>query len=320
MFTGDTRLKEIYYTPEFTEFRDFVLPDFGVFKPVVHQFKVKNLIKEWGYESIVEGLNYMVRLQKSGQHIFYNLFDREEILENERVKQRVMFHFPVKERRPFAVICAGGSYTYVCSFVEGFPVAKHLNELGYHAFVVNYRAGKYIKDARDPMDDLAAAISFILSNAERLGVATEEYLVCGFSAGGHLVSGYGTQSLGYPKYKLPRPAALILSYPVITMGEYTHKGSQKKLLGKEVRKEEMVNKYSIDKQITSLYPPTYVWQCSQDRLVPIENTRMLVHEFDKCGVKYQYKTFDSNAHGWGLGKGTIAEGWLEEAIHFYETL
>ena len=37
---------------------------------------------------------------------------------------------------PVAVICPGGGYRRICSFIEGHPYAKALNRLGYHAVVV----------------------------------------------------------------------------------------------------------------------------------------------------------------------------------------
>ena len=37
------------------------------------------------------------------------------------------------EKHPFAVICPGGGYNMVCSFVEGKPFAEALNKCGYHA-------------------------------------------------------------------------------------------------------------------------------------------------------------------------------------------
>ena len=36
------------------------------------------------------------------------------------------------QKHPFAVICPGGGYGMVCSFVEGLPFAKELNAKGYH--------------------------------------------------------------------------------------------------------------------------------------------------------------------------------------------
>lgn len=46
------------------------------------------------------------------------------------------------KKHPFAIICPGGAYSMVCSFVEGLPYAKRLNEQGYSAFVLYYRCRK----------------------------------------------------------------------------------------------------------------------------------------------------------------------------------
>ena len=60
------------------------------------------------------------------------------------------------KKHPFAVICPGGGYSMVCSFVEGKPFAQALNERGYHAFVVYYRVKrKALYPA--PHDDLERA-------------------------------------------------------------------------------------------------------------------------------------------------------------------
>ena len=80
----------------------------------------------------------------------------------------------------------------------------------------------------------------------------------------------------------------------------------------------MHKKYSVEVQVTDSYPPTYVWQCERDNTVPIENTQLLIQAFEQYHVPHVYRTFDSEWHGWGCGKGTLAEGWVKEAIHFWE--
>lgn len=68
--------------------------------------------------------------------------------------------FPVKHKAPFALICPGGGYGMVCSFVEGKPYAKALNKLGYSAFVLRYRTKDKARFPA-PMDDLARAVDYI---------------------------------------------------------------------------------------------------------------------------------------------------------------
>lgn len=120
------------------------------------------------------------------------------------------------------------------------------------------------------------------------------------------------------KYGLPRPAAEILAYPVITLGEYTHADSRKNFLQEKADDEKMREQYSVEKQITAEYPPTYVWQCDKDNAVPIENTVLLTQVLDEQGVPYEYETFDSEWHGWGCGYGTLAENWTQHAVTFWK--
>ena len=83
----------------------------------------------------------------------------------------------------------------------------------------------------NPQDDLAKAVREVCRQAEAWNLDMEGYSVWGSSAGGHLAATFGTDSMGYPKYGLPRPGAMVLVYPVVTMGDKTHAGSRSYLLG-----------------------------------------------------------------------------------------
>lgn len=94
-------------------------------------------------------------------------------------------------------------------------------------------------------------------------------------AGGHLAASFGTDNMGYLKYGLPKPGALVLSYPVISMlKELTHMGSHDFLLGKDAD-EEMERFASVEQHITKDYPPTYIWCGDADDVVPPENTQIM---------------------------------------------
>lgn len=109
-----------------------------------------------------------------------------------------------------------------------------------------------------PMEDLARALGDILNRAEELNLETDGYSIWGSSAGGHLAASFGTEAMGYAKYGLPKPGALVLCYPVVTMGEKTHLGSRNNLLG-EAPEADMIALASVERQITPAYPPTFVW-------------------------------------------------------------
>ena len=177
------------------------------------------------------------------------------------------------KRHPVAIICPGGGYRRVCSFVEGLPFARKLNAMGYSAVVVHYRCGKK-NPYPVPQEDLARAIRYVMDHKDRWNLEMENYSLWGASAGGHLAASFGTDAMGYKKYNLPKPGTLILTYPVVTMGDKTHMGSRSRMLA------AALEKYRIP-----------------HRFVPI------------AGV----------GHGVGLGEGLPCEGWLEEAVRFWES-
>ena len=220
------------------------------------------------------------------------------------------------EKHPVAVICPGGAYASVCSFIEGVPVARRLNELGISAVIVYYRTKKKALYPA-PQDDLARAVREVLANAERWNLDTDHYSVWGSSAGGHLAASFGTRHMGYAKYALPRPAALILSYPVISMRPtLTHQTTHDLLLGRDAA-EEREHFASIDEQVTGEYPPTYIWCGDGDRTVQPENTRRMAAALEQAGVKYQCEIFPGVDHGVGPGTGTPAQGWIDRAVRFW---
>lgn len=216
------------------------------------------------------------------------------------------------KKHPFAVICPGGGYSMICSAGEGKPFAEELNKLGYHAFVVYYR----VKDkARypNPQEDLKRAIEDIFAHAEEWKLDTDSWSIWGSSAGGHLAASYCTEKWGTPK-----PTALVLIYPVISMGEHTHKGSRDNLLGKNACRE-MIKKLSVEKHISSDYPPVFVWYGTADDTVAPLNTKMLAEALEKASVPYKVEEYEGIGHGAGLAKGTVAEGWLNNAVAFWKS-
>ncbi len=215
------------------------------------------------------------------------------------------------EKKPFVLIIPGGGYQMVCSFIEGLPIAKELNKRGYNAFILRYSVKKNAKYPA-PLNDVIKAINYIFSNAEKLNVDTKNYSVWGFSAGGHLASLYGAN---YEKYNLAKPSAIILSYPVITMGELTHEGSKNNLLGKNPTIEE-INATSVEKLVTSSFPNTYIWCSKEDKIVNPENSLLLVKALSDHNVKFKFHEFNRGKHGCGLAKNTECEPWFNEALYF----
>ncbi len=220
-------------------------------------------------------------------------------------------------RHPTAVVCPGGAYQMVCSYIEGVPVAKKLNALGYSVYIVYYRTKeKALFPA--PQDDLAQAIRDVFARKDQDLLKLNHYSIWGSSAGGHLVATFGTVQMGYAHYQLPKPAALVLSYPVISMRkELTHVLTHDTLLGKDAQPEAEALT-SVDEQITSDFPPTYLWCGEADQDVSPENTQRMAEALKREGIPCRCEIFPGVGHGVGPGTGTAAQGWIDRAVKFIQ--
>ena len=222
--------------------------------------------------------------------------------------------FLAKDRdAPIILICPGGGYYMVASFIEGVPVARYFQKEGYNAFVLRYR----IKDKAHyphPLEDIAHALRDI---RDIYCLSLDNYALCGFSAGGHMSALFGTSKYGYKFYNLPKPSLLMLIYPVISLErEYTHKNTRKYFAGEEDYEAlEIGNVYRyVDKD----YPRTFIWRGNNDKSVKPINSDLLVSELQKNNIEYDYYQYNKAPHGIGLGKNTDAEGWPKNALEFWK--
>lgn len=307
-FTANNSVWTIRNCKEFKSFKKYIICP-RIFAPIMQVYKIKHLQLFFRINppSLVRALNIMRKRINNGEKIFYLLDKNNEV---------ALYFFLIGHNKPFVLILLGGGYGDVCSLVEGYEIAIKLNELGYNAFIGQYRVGKKALHP-NPQDDVATFINFINNNAHKMSVDTKGYAIIGSSAGGHLAGSWGLKTIGYDKYNLPKPQTLILAYPVITMGEKTHVGSRNNLLGKDKNNIELQKLYSIEKNIDKDYPPTFVWQCKEDNVVTLENSILLTDALKANNIPYEYVQIEGKEHGLGLGIGSKAEGWLDKAVAFW---
>jgi len=96
----------------------------------------------------------------------------------------------------------------------------------------------------------------------------------------------------------------------------THAGSRQNLIGADPS-EDTVELLSIEKQVTSDYPPTFVWCGDADTCVNPKNSFMMAAALEKAGVHHKYREFPGIGHGVGLNIGGVGEVWFEEAVNFW---
>lgn len=233
------------------------------------------------------------------------------VRKNENGSQVTLTASLVGENRPFVLILPGGGYqTAIYSGQEGCGYAAKVNELGYNAFVLEYSTKM---EHPAPLDDVSLAYDIIEQNKDFFGVTMENYAVCGSSAGGHLAATWSTKVVGYEYYGKPRPAAAILAYPVIN---FTTSGDTRMGLVGESPSPELLYDLSADENLDGDYPPTYIWVFVEDSLA--NHTELMEQALEAAGVRHTARYFHGGAHGLGLAEGYEAEGWLEEAIAFWQ--
>ncbi len=196
--------------------------------------------------------------------------------------------------RPAVVICPGGAYRWR-SPREKDPVALEFLSMGYQAFIVEYTCGEKASGYR-PLRQLAEAVQTIRRNAEEWHIDPDKIVVLGFSAGGHLAASLGAfwndPEFGFgPSAK---PNAMILCYPVISTKEFAHEESVLWVTGNDPAVRE---KLHLPDQVTSDFPPTFMWHGGEDSSVPPENSMMLAVKLKECKVPLEYHLFETGVHG-----------------------
>ena len=74
---------------------------------------------------------------------------------------------------------------------------------------------------------------------------------------------------------------------------------------------------SVEKHVTSKYPPTFIWYGDADSTVNPINSQMLAEALKENNVPYVLREYKNVEHGAGLGRGLPCEGWIEEAVSFW---
>lgn len=203
------------------------------------------------------------------------------------------------------VICGGGAYSFV-SIRESDSVAIEYMRKGFCTFILRYTTRTPYPT---PMNELACAIDYLRKNADKYYLIKDKISIVGFSAGGHLVSSFGYL------YKHPdfinktshnpnniKPNAIISCYPVITMGKYTHQETKSNITGDD---DNLIDFLSVEKNIDSEYPPTFVWTTKPDTVVPYINSIMYVDALKDNNIPHEFHLYEELDHGKSIGTDLI---------------
>ena len=283
-YTADTKISDVINDSVFGDYGRLIFPvDEGYFSGET----LADLRLTW-YSNIdanktVEITNYMKNHAEAGDVIFYDIYTDAEKAADPDKEDTGLFFFKGNPGEKFAVCNAGGGFAYVGAMHDSFPHALELSKKGYNAFALIYRPG-----AQTACEDLARAISFIFENAEELEVDTDGYSLWGGSAGARMAAylgSYGTKYFGGDD--LPKPGAVIMQYT--GHGEYSEED-----------------------------PPTFVCVGKNDGIANWQTMKRRIDAMSALGIPTEFHAYDGLSHGFGLGTGTVAEGWLDQAVEFWE--
>ena len=217
------------------------------------------------------------------------------------------------------VICPGGGYGGLAVGHEGHDIARWLNGMGVAGIILEYRHRGRGYGHPAPLHDAQRAIRTVRARAARWRVDPQKIGIMGFSAGGHLASTAGTHfDKGNSEARDPierfscRPDFMILCYPVIAFDEpYTHRGSQRNLLGQNAD-PELARSLSSEKQVTARTPPTFLFHTDEDTGVAAENSVFFYLALRRAKVPAELHVYRRGRHGLGLASKTPGtSSWSE---------
>lgn len=234
-------------------------------------------------EKTVEIVNSLYNRAAAGETVFYDIYTEEEKVADLEKADTGLFFFKGEPGEKFAVCNAGGGFAYVGAMQDSFPHALELSKRGYNAFALIYRPG-----AQTACEDLARAISFIFENAEELEVDTGCYSLWGGSAGGRMAAWLGSYGpAAFDGDDLPRPGTVVMQYT--GHSDYTESD-----------------------------PPTFACAGESDWIANWRTMKRRLDAMNRLGISTEFYHYPGLPHGFGLGTGTVAEGWLDEAVAFWE--
>lgn len=238
------------------------------------------------------------------------------------------------EKWPMVVMCPGGGYE-MTSDREADPIATRFVAMGYSVAILRYS----VAPAEYPtaLTELARVMKMIREHAAQWRIDTDQIFVQGCSAGGHLAASLGmfwqekwlAEKVGCTSEEL-KPAGMLLCYPVITSGKYAHSGSFRALLGKQYS-EELLNRMSLEKQVTEHTPQVFLWHTYTDDCVPVENSLLLIEAMKQYNIPVEFHMYPVGGHGLstcdklammpgGYGMQPECQSWVELAGKWLERI
>lgn len=285
-YTENSKVTDVMRDPAYGDYGHLIFPvDIAISEDL--ELKDVEDILPWYSEvnpkKTVEIVNYMKDRVTDGEQIFYDIYSEEEKEADPAKEDTGLFFFRGDPGAKTAIVNAGGGFMYVAAMHDSFPQALELAKNGYNAFALIYRPG-----ADTACEDLAKAIAYLHEHAQELQIDMTDYSLWGGSAGARMAAwlgSYGTAYFGEEEY--PAPAAVIMQYTGLS-------------------------------SVTGHEAPTYACVGTSDYIASYESMEQYISRLRRNGTNAEIEVFTGLSHGFGLGEGTVADGWINRAMDFWQ--
>lgn len=281
LLTAQSTLGDLLEHPKLHLFADKILPWDGMqYDRALPLSRISELMPYHHYFNIDDMLMPLNTMILSNEPVFYDYYD-------ENVPYTGLFLLRGQPNMPTAVIVAGGGFQYVGSLHEAFPLAQKIVEKGYNAVVVKYRAGVSVQLATE---DLAHAIGYLYNHQQKLKLDMNHYSVWGASASARMaayIGSYGVQSFGVDDSNIPKPQAIIMLY-------------------------------TGHSDVSHNETPTFAAIGESDNIASPNVMARRIQRLQQQKVKTEFHRYPNIGHGFALGTGTVAEGWIDKAVNFWQ--
>ncbi len=326
MFTRKNTLKEIMTDPRIAPYADRFVAGLDLEPAPFYEMTIEEISRQrifHGY-SMLNGFHRLLEAIQEGP-FRYPLYTEAEIEADPKKKEACLMYFPSMDpdadARPFLVCVPGGGNVQIWNITEGFPIANHYNQLGYHVVILNYRIGGE-KLYPAPLEDMAQLHRYIEAHKEELHLQAGHYFTAGFSAGGYLTNSWCTDNHGYAAYGLPRPIMNISVYGFASwkgVREGWDIGSWSMTTHGLSLEEAAKSDWNVEDHI-STFPPTYILHGDSDHSCDCINSFILADALKASGIPYVLEVGHGMDHGFGEALFSELRGWIERSVNWLNKL
>ena len=302
-FTENSTIEEVIREPAFAGFGHLLFPVDLDIRPEmtlrdVSSSRVYLWYSEIHPEKTVEIVNDLYERAVRGEQIFYPIYSEQEQRNNPDLKDTGLFYLRGRPGARFAIMNAGGGFYYVGAMHDSFPHALEVSRRGYNAFVMIYRP-------HTAWQDLARAICLIEDNAGALQVNPAGYSLWGGSAGARIAA-----VLGNRDYLRRLTGREVVRWQDIRNGE---KPGPRSI----AQASAVIMQYTGYDDCSPDDAPTYACVGTDDGIAWWRGMKNRLARLGLMHIPTEFHLYPRLHHGFGIGTGTAAEGWADDAVQFW---